>query len=123
MFDYNRNDDGEYFRYRTPVTYTDCRMYRIYPGVGFDDSASLSLHVNESHVLLLEKVSTLGDFCSNVHVDAHHTIVIKFLTNDVPDPRKIYVFDNKRFICQKIELNVSDDGIDKEKTGYFCELL
>ena len=69
------------------------------------------------------KTKTLGDFCSNVHVDAHHTIVIKFFTDDVPDPRKIYVFDNKRFICQKIELNVSDDGIDKEKTGYFSELL
>lgn len=123
MFDPSRNEDGEYVRYRTPVTYTDCRMYRNCPGMGFDDNASLSLHVNESHVLLLEKVSTLGDFCSNVHVDAHHTIVIKFLSNDVPDPRKIYVFDNKRFICQKIELNVTDDGIDKEKTGYFCELL
>lgn len=123
MFDYNRNDDGEHFRYRAPVTYTDCRMYRIYPGPGFDDSASLSLHVSESPDLLWGNTSSLGDFCSNVHVDAHHTIVIKFLSNDVPDPRKIYVFDNKRFICQKIELNVSDDGIDKEKVGYFCELL
>ncbi|WP_311438080.1 hypothetical protein [Hallella colorans] len=120
-FNYKSTVDGKYTRYRAPVTYTDFRMYREYPGPGFDDVGSLSLHAIPG--MKLGPFSTLGEFRSNVRVDAHHTIVIKFLTDDVPDPRKIYVFDNKRFICQKIELNVSDDGIEKEKTGYFCELL
>lgn len=123
------DEEREYAR--CPITYTDWRMYMRYPGMPSDDDddcGSLSLQPSfgfESPFSILKspKTRTLGDFCSNVHVDAHHTIVIKFLTDDVPDPRKIYVFDNKRFICQKIELNVSDDGIDKEKTGYFCELL
>ena len=120
-FNYNSTVDGKYARYRAPVTYTDFRMYREYPGPGFDDVGSLSLHAIPG--MKLGPFFTLGEFRSNVHVDAHHTIVIKFLADDVPDPRKIYVFDNKRFVCQKIELNVSDDGIDKEKVGYFCELL
>lgn len=120
-FNYKSTVDGKYARYRAPITYTDFRMYREYPGPGFDDVGSLSLHAIPG--MKLGPFSTLGEFRSNVRVDAHHTIVIKFLSNDVPDPRKIYVFDNKRFICQKIELNVSDDGIEKEKTGYFCELL
>lgn len=115
---------------RCPITYTDWRMYMRYPGMPSNDdgdSGSLSLQpslgLDFPSFANAPKTKTLGDFCSNVHVDAHHTIVIKFLTDDVPDPRKIYVFENKRFICQKIEINVSDDGIDKEKTGYFSELL
>ena len=57
------------------------------------------------------------------HVDAHDLITFKFVTDDIPDPSKIFIFHNKRYICQKIEMNVTDDGIDKEKTGYFYEIL
>lgn len=46
-----------------------------------------------------------------------------FLTDEIPDPSKIYVFHNKRYICSKVELSVTDDGIDKVKTGYFYEIL
>lgn len=59
----------------------------------------------------------------NVPVDAHNLITIKFITDDIPDPSKIFVFRNKRYICEKIEMNVTNDGIDKEKTGYFYEIF
>ena len=57
------------------------------------------------------------------HVDAHDLITFKFVADDIPDPSKIFIFHNKRYICKKIEMNVTDDGIDKEKTGYFYEIL
>lgn len=57
-----------------------------------------------------------------VDIDKNNPITIKFITDDIPDPSKIYVF-NKRYICEKVEMNVTDDGIDKEKTGYFYEIL
>lgn len=55
-------------------------------------------------------------------VDNHDTIVIKFEADDLPDPRKTYVFRNKRFLCDKIELEITADGISKIKTGYFFEM-
>ena len=59
----------------------------------------------------------------DVSVDKHNQIAVKFITDDIPDPSKIYVFNNKRYICEKVEMNVTDDGTDKEKTGYFYEML
>ena len=58
-----------------------------------------------------------------VDIDNNNQISIKFIPDDIPDPSKIYVFNNKRYICEKVEMNVTDDGIDKEKTGYFYEML
>ena len=56
-------------------------------------------------------------------IEKHNQITIKFYTDEIPDPSKIYVFRNKRFVCEKVEMNVTKDGIEKEKTGYFYEIL
>ena len=58
-----------------------------------------------------------------VEIDAHNLFCIKFPTDDLPDPSKIYVFNNRRFICQKVEIEATADGIDRLKTGYFYEIL
>ena len=55
--------------------------------------------------------------------NSHNLLCIKFLTDDIPDPSKIYIFHNRRFICQKVELEVSGEGISRLKTGYFYEIL
>ena len=47
----------------------------------------------------------------------------KFLCDDIPDPTKIYIFHNKRYVCEKIEIQVTDKGIDQVKTGYFYEIV
>lgn len=56
-----------------------------------------------------------------MNINAKDEIAIKFLTDDVPDPTMLYMFWNKKYICSKIEMTVKDDGIEKEKTGYFYE--
>ena len=56
-------------------------------------------------------------------IDSHNLQCIKFLTDDIPDPSKIYIFHNRRYICQKVELEVSGEGISRLKTGYFYEIL
>ena len=58
-----------------------------------------------------------------VEIDSHNLFCIKFPTDDIPDPSRIFIFRNRRFICQKVELEVSGVGIDKVKTGYFYEIL
>lgn len=64
---------------------------------------------------------TIGEYASDVKIDRHNLICIKFVTEDIPDPTKIFVFHNKKYICQKVEMEVNEYGIDKVKTGYFYE--
>lgn len=100
------NDSG-YVRY--PICLTDSRMYPKLTGVGEDVSLSLERMPYNNNV--------------NVEIDTHNLYCVKFVTDDIPDPSKIYIFHNRRFICQKIEMDVSNDGIGKLKTGYFYEML
>lgn len=55
-------------------------------------------------------------------VENKEQVVIKFLSDDIPDPKNIFVFRNKKFICDKIDINITDNGIDRLMTGYFYEL-
>lgn len=100
-------NDNTYTRY--PICLTDSRMYPKLTGVGEDVSLSLERMPYNNNV--------------NVEIDTHNIYCVKFVTDDIPDPSKIYIFHNRRFVCQKIEIDVSNDGIGKLKTGYFYEML
>lgn len=108
----SENVPDDYFM-RFPIVYTDSRNPM--------DSAR-----NEIGSLSLEKIPrtvSIGNYVSTAKIDGHNQICIKFVTDEIPDPSKIYVFRGKRYICQKIEMNVDAKGVDKEKTGYFYEML
>ena len=96
-----------------PLVYADYRQLE-----GFSKDSSF----DEKMSLSFKSLGITGDRTA-ASIDSHNEIAIKFLTDEIPDPSKIYIFHNKRYICSKIEMNVSDDGIDKEKTGYFYEML
>ncbi len=116
--------DGEDTSLRAPVLYTDHRMFPTY--ITSNEKGSLSLEYNP-----VASGNTFGNLngtasenrFGGVAVDKNNLITVKFVTDDIPDPSKIYIFRNKRYICSKIEMNVTNDGIDREKTGYFYELL
>ena len=98
-----------------PITFTDGSMWESWTGDDWrapKETASLSLanlpHRQESMQQLVNK---------------HNQFTIKFITDDIPDPTLIYIFRGKRYICDKIEMNVGQNGVDKEKTGYFYEFL
>ena len=59
----------------------------------------------------------------SINVDSKNKLCIKFYTDEIPDPSKIYNFRNKLFICEKVELEIDANGISKQKTGYFYEFL
>lgn len=113
--------------FRVPVLYTDYRMYPTFRTS--KDIGSLSL--DNTPVYKGRVFGNLNGAASNVGtsrfetaaIDKNNLITIKFITDDIPDPSKIYIFRNKRYICSKVEMNVTNDGIDREKTGYFYELL
>lgn len=55
-------------------------------------------------------------------VDTNNEVCFQFLCESVPDPTAIYVFRNKRYLCGKIEIKATNNGVDKMKTGYFHEI-
>lgn len=100
-----------------PISFTDAEMNIgwISPGRDSDskrETASLSL-VNLPH-----RGENLPEL-----IDKHNQLTIKFITDDIPDPSKIYLFHGKRYICEKVEMSVTATGVDKVKTGYFYEYL
>lgn len=99
--------------YRYPLAFTDYRMFRQYTD---GETATLTLQ-NLPHL------ETLGKYASAIKVDQFHQTTIKFVTDEIPDPTKIYLFRGKRYLCAKVEISTSNKGIDKVKTGYFFELL
>lgn len=62
-----------------------------------------------------------NDFCKAI--ENQNKVVIKFLADNIPEPTKTYIFHNKRFMCEKIEITVGSEGVDKLKTGYFYEII
>lgn len=117
--------DGEDKLHRVPMLFTDFRMF---PDLILNsDSATLSLEYQPNKYWGTggktgTRTVSLGSRYGNVEIDKNNVVTIKFITDDIPDPSHIYLFHNKRYICQKVEMNVADDGIDREKTGYFYEI-
>lgn len=71
----------------------------------------------------VDGVPSIGDFHgAGKLIDNQQQAVIKFLSDDLPDPTCIYNFHGKLFLADKIEITISDRGVDRLKTGYFYEL-
>lgn len=122
---YNDKLDGEDTNYRVPVLYTD---YRMYPKTLLSsESGSMSLEALPSNKTSSGRsfgnLTTGKSRFEGMTVDKNNQICYKLLTDDIPDPSKIYILRNKKYICEKIEMNVGNKGIDKEKTGYFYAIV
>lgn len=106
---------------RWPQFLTD---YRINEGfrlgiAHFEDSYfSLSLCMKSEF-----GTTSLGTLHANgLKIDNKNCMEVKFKSDDIPDPSKIYIIRNKRFACEKIEMEVKDDAIEPVYTGYFYML-
>ena len=106
---------------RWPQFLTD---YRINEGfrlgiAHFEDSYfSLSLCMKSEF-----GTTSLGTLHANgLKIDNKNCMEVKFKSDDIPDPSKIYIIRNKRFVCEKIEMEVKDDAIESVYTGYFYML-
>ena len=112
---YKDSTSTEYKKALWPISFTDGTMWEFWTGDGWrapKESASLSL-ANLPH--RQESMSSI--------INKHNQFTIKFITDDIPDPTRIYIFRGKRYICEKIEMSVGQYGVDREKTGYFYEFL
>ena len=57
------------------------------------------------------------------NINGNNEVCIKFLYDGKPDPRKLYVIKNRKYVCSRIEMAIGNDGISRLKTGYFYEML
>lgn len=58
---------------------------------------------------------------SGQHAVTRTKLCISFLDDGIVDPEAIFVINNKKYVCEKIEYSISENGIDKIKKGYFYE--
>ena len=84
----------------------------------------LSQHISFALDKTVSGTTYIGQFhTASNRINGKNQRCIKFITDDIPDPTRIYIFHNKRYVCEKIEIQVTEHGIDKVKTGYFYEIL
>ena len=57
------------------------------------------------------------------NINGNNEICIKFMFNGKPDPKKIYMIKNRKFICSHIEMAISNNQLSPLKTGYFYEII
>ena len=68
--------------------------------------------------------NTIGSLHGSARrIEGHIRHTMRFLYEGMPDPKKIYIIRGKRFLCEKIEVEIKDDKIQDLKTGYFFEML
>ena len=113
---------------RWPKFKTDYRINKEYCGStegGFGGNGGGTFKEKYAYSLSIctkstNDVVTLGCLHDNgIRIDNKNCMEVKFKSDDIPDPSKIYIIRNKRFVCEKIEMEVKDDAIEPVYTGYF----
>ena len=107
---------------RWPQFLTDYRINADYRYSGIADI------FYDFYSLSLRKKREIGTTClgslhdNGLRIDNKNSMEVKFKSDEIPDPSKIYIIRNKRFVCAKIEMEVKDDAIEPIYTGYFYML-
>ena len=78
-------------------------------------------NINKGWSLSLVQKATYGlnAFHNKSVIDSKHCLEVKFRSDMIPDPSLQYIIRNKKFACEKIEMDIKDDQIEPIFTGYF----
>ncbi len=79
-------------------------------------SAKYSLTLNRAEGINNIYTAQIAD---GVHIDARVKQCIKFYSESIPAVTDLFVIRNKRFACEKLEINITAQGMDRLITGYF----
>lgn len=103
---------------RWPQFLTDYRIntgFRL--GIAHFDDTYFSLSLCMKGGIGATVLGTLHD--NGLKIDNKNCLQVKFKSDVIPDPSRTYIIHNKKFVCEKIEMDVKDDQIDKIYVGYF----
>lgn len=104
---------------RWPQFVTDYRINDDYRYCGIVDI------FYDFYSLSLRKKSEIGTTClgslhdNGLKMDNKNCLQVKFKSEVIPDPSNTYIIHNKKYVCEKIELEVKDDQIEPIFVGYF----
>ena len=86
-----------------------------------DDSI---VHVPDCMQFLLHYPDSPVNRCltaGNLNIDTRVVRQISF-TDRATDPNRVYLINGRKFLCQKIEITLDDQGVQPLKKGYFFEV-
>lgn len=100
-----------------PVAFTECRH-----------TDKISLPKNSMSLYPSADYSHIGNFHNKGlkirrNINGNNEIKIDFIFEGKPDPKKIYIINCRKFICNRIEMAITGEGISPLKTGYFYEVV
>lgn len=104
---------------RWPQFLTDYRINEDYRYSGIADI------FYDFYSLSLRKKREIGATClgslhdNGLKIDNKNCLQVKFKSEVIPDPSNTYIIHNKKYVCEKIELDVKDDQIEPIFVGYF----
>ena len=104
---------------RWPQFLTDYRINEDYRYSGIADI------FYDFYSLSLRKKREIGATClgslhdNGLKIDNKNCLQVKFKSEVIPDPYNTYIIHNKKYVCEKIELEVKDDQIEPIFVGYF----
>lgn len=104
---------------RWPQFLTDYRINEDYRYSGIADI------FYDFYSLSLRKKREIGATClgslhdNGLKIDNKNCLQVKFKSEVIPDPSNTYIIHNKKYVCEKIELEVKDDQIEPIFVGYF----
>lgn len=104
---------------RWPQFMTDYRINEDYRYSGIVDI------FYDFYSLSLRKKREIGTTClgslhdNGLKIDNKNCLQVKFKSEVIPDPSNTYIIHNKKYVCEKIELEIKDDQIEPIFVGYF----
>ncbi len=115
-------------RISLPVGYTDYRMLELYSSLTSGEIHLTSWPKNSLSIMPVSGASAPGNYHNSGvkirrTIDGNNQVKIPFICDGKPDVTKKFLFKNKLYLCAKVEMNVTGEGIDRLKTGYFYEIL
>ena len=80
-----------------------------------DKGYSLGLNPIEGQRNLASE--TIG--INKLNIDTSIKYCFKFISDKLPNPNDTFIIKNKKYLCDKLEITFTDNGLDKLMTGYF----
>lgn len=105
---------GQTYPWQYALPFTD---YNLKPGNQTTDFRPYSLSLHDVCPDSLGRLlAELKIFRSNI------PFTISFLSDRLPDVNKVFLIANKKYLCEKIEVSVTPDGLDKVMKGTFYRI-
>jgi hypothetical protein len=67
--------------------------------------------------------STFGEFREPHKIDPTKKYTFKFLADDIPNVRSVFIIFGKRYVCEKITATFTENGMSQLLKGTFYPVL